>query len=65
MIVDGECLGMVYYLIEMGFNDVLVVYVLVGFIDQWECLIFYLLDQVVGEVDLVVGCMVVDWDLEF
>ncbi|MCK7567696.1 ribosome maturation factor RimM [Marinobacter xestospongiae] len=63
--VEGECLGKVHHLIETGSNDVLVVHATVDAIDQRERLIPYLPDQVVREIDLASGKMVVDWDPEF
>ena len=62
---EGECLGTVHHLIETGSNDVLVVRASAGSIDQRERLIPYLPEQVVREVDLTAGRMVVDWDPEF
>lgn len=52
-------LGIVDHLIETGANDVLVVK------GDRERLIPFLLDQVVLEIDLDSGRMVVDWDPEF
>lgn len=63
--VEGECLGTVHHLLETGSNDVLVVHASAGSIDQRERLIPYLPDQVVKEVSLACGRMVVSWDLEF
>ena len=50
---------------ETGSNDVLVVRADDASIDQRERLIPYLPDQVVREVDLAAGRLVVDWDPEF
>jgi 16S rRNA processing protein RimM len=63
--VSGECLGKVHHLMETGSNDVVVVRATSGSIDQRERLIPYLPDQVVQQVDLDQGRMVVDWDPEF
>jgi 16S rRNA processing protein RimM len=62
---EGECLGTVHHLLETGSNDVLVVHASTDSIDQRERLIPYLPDQVVKEVDLAGGRMVVSWDVEF
>lgn len=63
--VDGECFGSVHHLLETGSNDVLVVMPTPASIDQKERLIPYLPDQVVKEIDLAAGKIVVDWDPEF
>ncbi len=63
--VEGECLGTVHHLLETGSNDVLVVHASTDSIDQRERLIPYLPDQVVKEVDMAGGRMVVSWDAEF
>ena len=62
---EDECLGKVHHLIETGSNDVLVVRATDASIDQRERLIPYLPDDVVREVDLSAGRLVVDWDPEF
>lgn len=54
-----------HHLIETGSNDVLVVQASASSIDQRERLIPYLPEQVVRDVDLAAGQMVVDWDPEF
>ncbi|HTN35212.1 MAG TPA: ribosome maturation factor RimM [Marinobacter sp.] len=63
--VEGECLGTVHHLLETGSNDVLVVHASADSIDQRERLVPYLPDQVVKEVDMAGGRMVVSWDAEF
>jgi 16S rRNA processing protein RimM len=63
--VEGDCLGTVHHLLETGSNDVLVVHASPDSVDQRERLIPYLPDQVVKEVDLTDGRLVVSWDLEF
>jgi len=63
--VSGVCLGRVSHLMETGANDVLVVRACPGSLDQRERLIPYLPEQVVREVDLAAGRMIVDWDPEF
>ncbi|MEX2476600.1 ribosome maturation factor RimM [Marinobacter sp.] len=62
---EDECLGVLDHMIETGSNDVLVVKSSEASIDQRERLIPYLPDQVVRQVDLTAGRMVVDWDPEF
>lgn len=63
---EGVVLGVVAYLFETGANDVIVVK---GDADQSvddrERLLPFLPDEVVVEVDLEVGVMIVDWDPEF
>lgn len=56
---DGVALGQVDHLVETGNNDVLVVQ------GDSERLIPYLPGDVVLQVDLEAGRMVVDWDPEF
>ncbi|MDC0662606.1 ribosome maturation factor RimM [Marinobacter sp. SS21] len=63
--VSGDCLGQVHHLMETGSNDVLVVRANAESIDQRERLVPYLPDQVVREIDLAAGTLVVDWDPEF
>ena len=63
--VSGDCLGTVSHLMETGSNDVLVVQGGPGSVDQRERLIPYLPEQVVQDVDLAGGRMIVDWDPEF
>jgi len=62
---SGQLLGKVDHLIATGSNDVLIVKGTEESIDRRERLIPYLPDQVVKEVDLVKGCIRVDWDPEF
>lgn len=57
--VEGRTLGKVSYLLETGANDVLVVQ------GERERLIPFVREQVVKEVDLQGGRIVVDWDPEF
>jgi len=57
--VDGTELGRVDHLIETGANDVLVVE------GERERLIPYIPEQVIKQIDLEQGRMVVDWDPEF
>lgn len=56
---DGVELGQIDHLFETGANDVIVVK------GDRERLIPYLWEQVVVEVDLDAGTMLVDWDPEF
>lgn len=64
---EGELLllGKVQQLMETGANDVLVVHKAQGSIDRRERLIPWLPDQVVKQVDLEKGLILVDWDPEF
>lgn len=57
--VDGVELGRIGHLFETGSNDVIVVQ------GERERLIPYIWEQVVREVDLEAGVMLVDWDPEF
>jgi 16S rRNA processing protein RimM len=57
--VDGTELGRVDHLMETGANDVLVV------TGERERLIPYIPEQVIKQIDLEQGRMVVDWDPEF
>lgn len=63
--VDGQLLGRVHQMMETGSNDVVVVRKCAGSIDAKERLIPYLPDQVIVSIDLELGEMVVDWDIEF
>ena len=56
---EGNVLGTVDYLFETGSNDVMAVK------GERERLIPYIWQQVVLEVDLSNGRMIVDWDKEF
>lgn len=60
-------LGRIADLIETGANDVLVVHgkACADAVDQRERLIPYLPDQVVKQVDLDAGTILVEWDVEF
>jgi len=57
--VDGVTLGRIDHLFETGSNDVMVVQ------GDRERLVPYIQEQVVREVDLKAGVMLVDWDPEF
>jgi len=57
--VDGVVLGHIEQLFETGANDVIVVQ------GDRERLIPYIWQQVVRDVDLEAGVMLVDWDPEF
>ena len=56
---DGVDLGTIHHLFETGSNDVMVVQ------GDRERLVPYIWEQVVLEVDLEAGEMLVDWDPEF
>lgn len=58
-------LGRVQYLMETGANDVLVVKGDQSSIDQRERLIPYLPQQFIGNIDLTVGTIEIDWDPSF
>lgn len=60
----GQLFGVIDYLLEIGVNDVMVVKFCVGSLDDCECLLFYI-GQCVLLIDLVVGEMWVDWDVDF
>ncbi|WNL42769.1 ribosome maturation factor RimM [Halomonas sp. PAMB 3264] len=62
---SGERLGQISYLFETGANDVIVVRGDSEAIDKRERLLPYLPDDVVLDIDLVEGRMIVDWDSEF
>ncbi|WP_069383182.1 ribosome maturation factor RimM [Halomonas caseinilytica] len=63
---EGVALGRVEYLFETGANDVLVVRGREGeSVDARERLLPFLPDEVVREVDLEAGRMIVDWDPAF
>lgn len=57
--INGERLGTVDHLLETGAHDVLVVR------GEAECLIPFVLEEVIKEVDLETGKIRVDWDKEF
>lgn len=57
--LEGEDFGHVDHLIETGANDVLVVQ------GERERLIPWLPDEIIREVDLEQGQLVVDWDADF
>ena len=56
---EGDVLGTVKYLFETGSNDVMAV------TGERERLVPYIWQQVVQEVDLSNGQMIVDWDKDF
>jgi len=56
---EGITLGQIDYLFETGSNDVLVVK------GERERMIPYIFQQVVLEIDLKKGQMIVDWDADF
>ncbi len=58
---NDETLGKVDHLLETGANDVLVIKAA----DKQEWLIPYIKGDVVKEIDLVKGCLWVDWDPDF
>ena len=62
---SGERLGQVSYLFETGANDVMVVRGDNDAIDKRERLLPFLPDDVIVEISLEDGRMVVDWDPEF
>lgn len=63
--VNGQRLGVVDHLMETGANDVLVVRGDAQSVDQRERLIPYLPEQVVTEINLTEGSLIVDWDPDF
>lgn len=62
---EGVVLGHIRRLMETGANDVLVVQPGQDSVDQRERLIPYLPEQVVQNVNLAAGSIVVDWNPEF
>lgn len=62
---DDHLLGKVDHLLETGANDVLVVKACSGSMDRRERLIPYRPEEVVLNIDLDAGTMLVDWDPEF
>lgn len=63
--LEGIELGYIDSLLETGANDVIVVYGPGDKGKKRERLIPYITDQVVREVNLEQGFMIVDWDAEF
>ena len=61
----GELLGEVDHMLETGANDVLVVLGCEGSVDQQERLIPYRPQDVVTDIDLARGIMLIDWDPEY
>ena len=53
------------YLFETGANDVLVIRPSEASLDERERLLPFLPDDVIRQVDLDAGRMIVDWDPEF
>ncbi len=62
---DPILLGRVSYMLATGGNDVMVVGPCEGSIDDQERLLPYLPEQVIKQVDLAAGKVLVDWDPEF
>lgn len=62
---SGERLGQISYLFETGSNDVMVVRGDKDAIDKRERLLPFLPDDVIVDISLDDGRMVVDWDPEF
>jgi len=60
--LSGQDLGTVQYLMETGANDVLVIKGDKASVDTAERLLPYVEDQVIKEVDLDKGLILVDWD---
>ncbi len=56
---DGRALGQVHHLLATGANDVLVVR------GEDECLVPFIRDRVIREVDLDGGVIRVDWDPDY
>ena len=56
---QGEMLGTIKQIMETGANDVLVVH------GDRERLIPYVQEQVIKQIDLEKGLMIVDWDADF
>ena len=65
MTAENVNLGRVDYLLDTGANDVLVVKATPDSVDDAERLIPYQVDEVVKEVNLSDGIMLVDWDPDF
>ncbi len=61
---DPVLLGKVSSMMETGANDVLVVAPCDGSIDRRERLLPYV-DMYIVKIDILEGCMLVDWDPEF
>ncbi|MEH6550940.1 MAG: ribosome maturation factor RimM [Pseudomonadales bacterium] len=62
---DEQLLGQVEHLMETGANDVLVIRPSKDSIDKRERLVPYLPGEVIIDIDLDKGRMIVDWDAEF
>ena len=62
---DPVLLGAVSHMMATGGNDVMVVRPCEGSIDERERLLPYLPEQVIKQVDLAAGKVLVDWDPEF
>lgn len=62
---EGVKLGRVDHLFETGANDVLVIRPSEDSLDDRERLLPFLPDDVIVQVDLVAGAMIVDWDPSF
>jgi 16S rRNA processing protein RimM len=61
----GVLLGRVHHLLETGANDVLVVRACEGSLDKRERLIPYLPDDVIQNINIVDGMIIVNWDPAF
>ena len=62
---EGVCLGRIDSVFETGANDVLSVVSTESSLDDRDRLVPYLWQDVVLNVDLSAGSMVVDWDADF
>ncbi|HET8706792.1 MAG TPA: PRC-barrel domain-containing protein, partial [Pseudomonadales bacterium] len=63
--MQGQLLGQVDHLRETGSNDILVVVACEGSLDQRERWIPWIPDEVVKQVDIAGGLILVDWDADF
>lgn len=61
----GQLLGQVRSLLETGANDVLVVEPVAGSVDDEERLIPWVPGEVVRNVDLAAGAVVVEWEVDY